>query len=432
MKNGMRKSLLVAAACMIALGLDAQSAEGVHDGKRCGGDELALALRQRYPNGVPGRTLPSENKVGEVDSAFTYVIPVVVHVMYSNGPERNVTPEQIQSQIDILNEGFGRYGEAANSSPLGGDTKIKFCLASVDPDGNPTLGYDYTATPFADSLDALTEDTLMKRINQWDPNRYLNIWTVRNIFYAGRALDGYTYIPEQVAGSAYDGIVIVHRAFGRDAGTAISRGKTGTHEMGHYFDLYHPWGEVGTFFCPAEGTDYCDDTPPVPGENFATYPSCANTTDIIWEACDFTRRQVENFMDYSEDRCLNLFTNCQIKRMRLALLRYRSVMASRENLFLTGCGQEMLEVPAQGQIVVYPNPANRYLMVNVDVENVGQVRLEMYDFAGRKVMVQENASAGRGPIPLDLAEFAEGVYYLKVITSTVTLSTKVFVGRFEF
>ena len=428
--NGLRNWLFWGLTCISTLSAMGQSTDGVGATVRCS-DELADNLRRRFPNGVPGRTIPNDEKVGEVDSAFTYVIPVVVHVMHSFGAERNVTPEQIQSQIDVLNEGFGRYGEGANSSPMGGDVKIKFCLAKVDPYGNPSLGYDYTVTAYADSLDPFTEDTLMKKINQWDPNRYLNIWTVGYIPFGGRSLAGYTYIPEQVAGTAYDGIVIDYKYFGRDAGTAITRGKTGTHEVGHYFDLYHPWGPTSSNFCPA-GTDFCDDTPPVPKEEFATFPLCTSSQSILfWEACDSTRRQVENYMDYSDDQCINLFTHCQIQRMRSALLRYRSEMVSRENLFRTGCGQEMLDIPAQGQIFVYPNPANHYLMVNVDIDTVGQVWLEMYDFTGRKVMERQTASTGRGPIPLDLSEFAVGTYYLNVITSTATFNTKVFVGRFE-
>ncbi len=222
--NGLRNWLFWGLTCISTLSAMGQSTDGVGATVRCS-DELADNLRRKFPNGVPGRTIPNDEKVGEVDSAFTYVIPVVVHVMHSFGPERNVTPEQIQSQIDVLNEGFGRYGEGANSSPMGGDVKIKFCLAKVDPYGNPSLGYDYTVTAYADSLDPFTEDTLMKKINQWDPNRYLNIWTVGYIPFGGRSLAGYTYIPEQVAGTAYDGIVIDYKYFGRDAGTAITRGK---------------------------------------------------------------------------------------------------------------------------------------------------------------------------------------------------------------
>jgi hypothetical protein len=148
-------------------------------------------------------------------------------------------------------------------------------------------------------------------------------------------------------------------------------------------------------------------------------------------ACDGGLRQLENYMDYTEDACQNLFTHCQIDRMRTALLRWRSEMVSSNNVSSTGCGAEMLEIPAQGQIFVYPNPANHYLIINVDIDNIGASRLEMFDFAGRRVMVREEAALGRGPISLDLSEFAQGSYYLKVITSTATYSTKVFVGRFE-
>lgn len=398
--------------------------------QRCAGDALSQALRLRYPNGVPGRTLPADDKVGQVDSTPTYIIPVVVHVMHAYGPERNVTPAQIQSQIEILNEGFGRYGEGANTHPLGGDVRIRFCLASIDPDGNPTPGYDYTVTEYASSLDPYTEDTLMKRLNQWDPDRYVNIWTVRAISDGVVSYAGYTFIPEEVAGTIYDGIVITYQEFGRGTGTATKRGKTGTHEAGHYFDLYHPWGIAENEFCPSN-TDYCEDTPPVPNSLVQTpFPDCLDT-NLIQYACDTTRRQLQNYMDYSDDQCQNLFTYCQITRMRRALLRFRSEMVSTENLIRTGCIQKLAEIPAQGEIFIYPNPANTYLMINMDLEKVGDVRIEMYDFAGRKVLTRTARSHGRGPLSLDLSTVAEGMYYLKVYTSDTVVSTKLFVGRYD-
>lgn len=407
------------------------------DLRRCAGDELAQHLLATYPNGVPGRKLPSMEKVHETDSNFTYIIPVVVHVMYAldtnnlgvyyPGPEYYITPEQIQSQIDVLNEGFGRYGEGFNDSPLGEDIGFKFCLVSKDPDGNPHPGYDYTPTQLAKALDPILQDTLLKQINQWDPNRYVNIWTVRRIPYGSGRLQGYTYIPEQVAGTIYDGLVISYESFGRDVGNATTRGKTGTHEMGHYFDLYHPWGAQAstTGFCPAN-SDYCDDTPPVPIEEFATRNQC----NLFFETCDTSRRQIENYMDYSADECLNLFTHCQISRMRNALLTYRSEMVSIENLRSVGCATALDTTAAIGAISVYPNPATRYLMVNVDLEDVGQVRIEMYDLSGRRVWLDPSANVGRGAIPIDLTGFSQGSYQLIVSTSDQVLSTRIFVGSY--
>jgi hypothetical protein len=428
---------LILVTCWTGWGMGyGQVAGGGSIQRPCLADRLAAQLRQQYPTGVPGRKTPGAFKT-EADT-FTYVIPVVVHVMYDVGPlgpgdEYYVTLAQIQSQIDVLNEGFGRYGEGANNHRLGGDVKFKFCLASKDPDGNPHPGYDYTMTGYAKSLNPLTQDTLMKKLNQWDPNRYVNIWTVRNITDGTTTYDGYTYIPEQVAGSAYDGIVVRHHTLGRDAGTAQTRGKTIVHEMGHYFDLHHPWGDVEASQeegCTGADTDYCDDTPAVPWIEYMPYPFCADTNNHP-EACNGWHRQSQNYMDYADDECQNLFTTCQRTRMRTAMHRWRAEMVSSSNLNSTGCGDEMLAIPAQGQIFVYPNPANHYMMVNLDIDDIGPARFELWDFAGRRVWVREEAAAGRGPVAVDLTEFAVGTYYLKVITSTVSLGTKVFVGRFE-
>ncbi|MFM2377327.1 MAG: hypothetical protein RLZZ165_2424 [Bacteroidota bacterium] len=404
-----------------------QGDEGQGRNHPCLSDPAGRTLRAAHPLGVPGRTIGRDDmKASEADAAFTYIIPVVVHVMHSHGPEQNVTEAQIHSMIDVMNEGFGRYGEGANQSPLGGDARIKFCLASIDPDGNPTPGYDYTATAYAGSLDPITQDTLMKNLNRWDPLRYLNVWTVRRIMHETMEYDGYSYNPEQVAGSAYDGIVLKYTALGRDAGTATQRGKTITHEAGHYFGLRHPWGNQEAGSCPAASDD-CEDTPPVPDIAYVSFPACLSA-NLIPPACDGGRRQVENYMDYSAEECQNLFTTCQRDRMRRALLRYRSYMVSEENLRLTGCSREISSIPAQGVIAVYPNPGNRYVMVNVDIEDPGTVGLEMYDFAGRRVFAKVDASLGRGPISLDVSQMAQGTYSLRVFTSRTTYEKKIFVG----
>lgn len=110
----------------------------------CLTDPLSGHLHQAHPQGVPGRTQPIDIPVQKAaDFDFTYVIPVVVHVMHDNGPELGVTAGQVASQIDVLNEDYGRYGAGGNTHPDGSNARIRFCLASIDPDGNATTGINY-------------------------------------------------------------------------------------------------------------------------------------------------------------------------------------------------------------------------------------------------------------------------------------------------
>ncbi len=372
--------------------------------EKCWTDELTLNLQAAHPHGLPGAVAPS-NKV-EDDPEFTYVIPVVFHIMENNGPELAITMEQFASQIDVLNEDYGRYGNGLNTHPSGLDTKIRFCLASIDPNGNPTTGIDTTFyantlfhDPFVDG-----QDEAMKELAVWDPLRYMNVYIVRRIGNGQTA--GYAYFPGEVAGTALDGLVIDYRQIGRSTGTAQALGRTTTHEVGHYLDLYHPWGLSDTL-CGGLN-DRCDDTPAIPVQFFATAPNC-NAPPAI---CDPGFRQIENYMDYSDDECLNLFTVCQGTRMRKAILNWRTELVSSSNLALTGCSEELNNAGTLDKFTIFPNPSSDVFMVYVDFDSDVDPVVEMYDFAGRLVRTIEPAGDGRGAVPVDVSTMMQGTYHL--------------------
>ena len=210
----------------------------------CVTDALGKQLKAAYPDGVPGRNPALTAKTEGIDADFIYYVPVVVHVMHAFGPEMNITPLQIESQIEVMNQGFGRYGRGSNDNPLGGKSNVRFCLASIDPDGNPTLGYEYIPTTYAADLNPFTQDTLLKRISQWDPTRYLNIWTVRQIV---SGFEGYAYVPSEAAGTVYDGIVVRSASFGAfPLGTATTLGqkvKSFTSCAAHWV-MFHWWASL--------------------------------------------------------------------------------------------------------------------------------------------------------------------------------------------
>lgn len=235
-------------------------------------------------------------------------VPVVVHVIYKITAQ-NISTAQIESQITILNQDFRRMSGTPgyNEDSVGADVQIEFALATIDPNGNATTGITRTQTDTTGWKYPSTnmKHTLTGGYDAWNTNKYLNLWVVN--FTDGTL--GYATFPAQ-AGSSNDGVVCDYRAFGNTGAAAYpyNMGRTTTHEVGHYFNLYHTWGDVNN----CNGTDYVDDTPPCNGKYYSGSGGTCNKP----VQCNNQARQTENYMDYSDDRCMNLFTQGQSTRMR--------------------------------------------------------------------------------------------------------------------
>jgi hypothetical protein len=279
------------------------------------------------------------------------VIPVVVHVIYKINAQ-NISDAQIQSQIDVLNEDYRRMNADTTNTPqlfkaIAADSKIEFCLARRDPQGNYTSGITRTQTTKS-SFNLQTDDakyTSTGGHDIWDRNSYLNIWVVPDItdgFSSG--ILGYAQFPGGAA--ATDGVVIHYRNFGRigNLSPSYALGRTVTHEVGHWLNLVHIWGDDGN---GCWGSDMVHDTPNQADESYGcpNFPasSCSNTSDMF-----------SNYMDYSDDDCMNIFTQGQSNRMRAAIDVSR---ASLKNSL--GCVINSQEELAHSlQIQVLPNPSN--------------------------------------------------------------------------
>ncbi|MFK7904619.1 MAG: M43 family zinc metalloprotease [Chitinophagales bacterium] len=259
-----------------------------------------------------------------------YTLPVVVHIIHNGeavGTGSNISEAQVQSQIDVLNEDFRKLLNTPgyNDHPDGADIEIEFCMAELDPDGNtlPELGIDrvnrntegYSSPPYVTNCTTLNTSYINNTIKPgtyWNPDNYFNMW-VMNL---GCGLLGYAQFPNSSGLSGLnanggdadtDGVVMGYQYFGStDKGNFPSmsspydKGRTATHEIGHWLGLRHIWGDSNC------GNDYCADTPTQAGDS----SGCPNTT-----TCDGVKDMVENYMDYSYDACMNVFTEDQKTRM---------------------------------------------------------------------------------------------------------------------
>lgn len=258
-------------------------------------------------------------KLNRSESGGIITIPVVVHVVHNGvnvGVAPNIDDLQVQSQIEVLNNDYrkklGTPGH--NTNLVGVDTEIQFALAKVDPNGNPTNGIDRVYY----NHDKWTEDEIeeiLKPQTIWNTAEYLNMWTVD---FANSTLLGYAQFPDasglpglDTSGGlgSTDGVISNYAYFGSRLiypngvynGVKYDKGRTMTHEIGHWLGLRHIWGDSTC------GDDYCVDTPRAHGSNYDC-PIVVN--------CDNTGSEmVENYMDYTDDSCMNIFTQNQKDRM---------------------------------------------------------------------------------------------------------------------
>jgi hypothetical protein len=276
-------------------------------------------------------------------TAVTITIPIVVHVIYNNEPigvGDNISYAQIASQINILNDDFAGVGFGASTIPTvfsaaKSNTQINFCLATLDKNGNTMAEtgvdrIDFSSVfsgPYPIQFTLNDINTIVKPATIWDPSKYLNIWVFNSIqsLAPGSTTLGYATFPPStgligiisslVGTTLTDGLVIWNQAFGNVGivNPTTSLGRTATHEIGHYLGLRHIWGDPQS----GCGSDFCNDTPPAENanQNCPTYPYKPNNSC----GSNSSGEMFMNFMDYTNDNCMSLFTNDQNTRMQTAL-----------------------------------------------------------------------------------------------------------------
>ena len=290
--------------------------------RKCGSEMNIEYIKKTDPQRYQ-RIMNLENLTNRIIRQYQYrglhpnqevIIPVVVHVVY-NTQEQNISDEQVFSQIKVLNDDFRRENADTINTPqafrdYAGKFNIKFKLAKVAPNGEPTNGITRTfsvKTGFNYYVNDVKFSSMQGK-DAWDTKKYLNIWVCN---FTDNSLLGYAQFPSDLQTSPKtDGVVINYKAFGTIGNSLdpiFNKGRTTTHEVGHWLNLRHIWGDE--LNCTA--SDFVDDTPNQYQSSFGcpVFPKTDNCTHIS------PGIMFMNYMDYVNDACMNIFTKGQVNRM---------------------------------------------------------------------------------------------------------------------
>ncbi len=345
-------------------------------------------------------------------------IPVVVHVLWNEISE-DISNLQIYSQIGILNEDFRMRNENVGDipdefKPLAADVGFEFCLATLTPEGDITDGITRTQTewPCIGDFNTTTESGIPRLFysilggqDAWDPRRYLNIWVAPTC----NAFLGFGFNPGQSVSPQEDGVVVDTDYFGNvcNDGRNHHLGRTTTHEIGHYFNLKHIWGTKG---CEEED-DFVDDTPWQ--DNF--HNGCPPHPSVSCGSPDMFM----NFMDFTDDACISMFTIGQRNRMFAAISGPRAeLLNSNRCLFINRPRPDL-------GITVFPNPVDDCIHIEFNANFDDDVTVLLYDAAGKLIYESINNASNIRSIPA--TDLATGVYYLHLTNGSTKVSERIMV-----
>lgn len=434
----MKKLLLSAAALCYAMG----SALASHDHtspnpngfNRCSSMEVLERLKKEDPT-LEGRMEKIEEetqawitKNAKNPKPFALVkIPTVVHVVYANSTQ-NVSDALVQGQINALNKDYRKTNADASNIPsafasIAADCEIEFCLAAKDPNGANTNGIIRKQTSVASwTTDDKVKYTAQGGSDAWPAAQYCNLWLCN----LGSGLLGYAQFPGGSA--ATDGIVVLYSSIPGGSAAPYNLGRTATHEVGHWLNLRHIWGDANC------GNDQVTDTPTAEGPHYSVNgsgpPTGCPTHPYHTNQCSGGSPQGENwqnYMDYTDDKCMFMFTAGQKARMQACLAGSRSGLGPAA---ATKCGTTGInDVLAADMISIYPNPSTGEVTIGTELMNINTMDLVIYNALGEAVVTRKVQVPASKETKVDLSNNPDGIYLFEMKTPEGTITKKVVINR---
>ncbi|CAN5547283.1 hypothetical protein BH11BAC1_BH11BAC1_05850 [soil metagenome] len=345
-------------------------------------------------------------------------IPVVFHLLYNDSTQM-LDDAVVQSQLDVINEDYRRQNPDAGQTPLAfravaADCEIEFCFAKRTPAGLPTNGIirKYTSVSMFSNYDD-PKYNASNGDDSWDASKYLNVWVAA---FTNPNFLGLGTFPGGDPG--YDGVIVNYKAFGR-TGTHLmahyNGGRSLTHEIGHWLNLVHIWADDGN---TCDSDDLIADTPPQRSENYGcpSYPK----TDLC--SPNFPGIMFMNYMDYTDDACMNIFTEGQKARMLAALNLERTSLLSSNGCTSVGIEEGYLK----NFISVFPNPVADKVTMQCNFPFEARGEISIVNLLGEKIIaVQSTAITINCSNEIDVNSLSPGIYFLQVATNEGNASFKI-------
>jgi hypothetical protein len=400
--------------------------------RKCGSPKVNPTYEEAFQQMVQKHQQFANGKKASV----VYNIPVIFHIVHSGqavGVSYNISQAQVNSQIAILNQDFRKtntdFATVVTQSVFlnaAADCEINFCAAKVGPTGN-VLSEPGIDRILASSkgwsvpgyTDAYIESTI-KPNSSWDPSKYCNIWILS--FSDGITL-GYAQFPTIPPGTSpitdmvgaggqanTDGVVLEYQYVGNigSATYPFNKGRTATHEIGHWLGLWHINGDANC------GSDFCYDTP----AQSSLTTGCPSTTGGISAAGCGTMspnppgKMYQNYMDYSDDRCMVMFTAGQKARMQAVMANCTRRLSLSTSTVCNAVGIQ--ENISNINLDVYPNPTNGELYIDITTLDVQDFTVSVINPLGQTVKEIKQMPSNGGKIKIDLSDKNTGVYFVTV------------------
>lgn len=411
---------------------------------RCGTAEYVKLLRSKFTNMETSEQFEnwvkqklsvrrSETFNNDLPNADSYKVAVVVHIIHNGEPigvGSNLSDEQILNQLTVLNNDYNRLNaDTINTPPefkkFAGRMNIQFIPAKIDPNGLPTSGI--TRTNGRKKIWSINDDDEIKSIENWSADNYLNIWVCK----LGGDISGFSSIPETNLVKGFDdfpfyikqrkdGLVISYDVFGNGTPNLLKPydlGRTLTHELGHYFGLIHIWGDGNDDGSQCE-SDFVDDTPT---QATSTLGKCPSPSKPLFSCGN--ENMTQNYMDYTNDACMNIFTTGQVERMKIILNnspRRASLLTSPAvQAYLKPIDVALLKSISPGIVQCKTNPIIKFAVKNSDALNLISFKI-VYSVNGGENQVKDFSNIGFARSAINL--FSIGGISLRDGENIITLT----------